>query len=215
MSSISNTNKLQELVEHKSYLFIQQVKEWGEILTNFETRNKYSIMDQNQVVIGYAAESSPGLFSFIVRQILRRHRPMKVQCFDNDRKVIMHLDRPFYFFFSDLTIMTEGHQVLGHVRRRFSLFYKKYDLCDEADVVFATVQAPFWNIWTFPILDMADREIGVITKKWGGLLKELFTDADRFGVQLPESFSWQKKAVVFGAALSIDMDYFDDNQSRN
>ena len=62
--------------------------------------------------------------------------------------------------------------------------------------------------------DKGDREIGTISKNWGGLLKEMFTDADRFHVSFGNQ-TWQEKAVIFSAGISIDMDFFDDNQRNN
>lgn len=203
---------LRQLVENRSHLFIQQVKEWAEIIVNFETRNKYQILDENKFAIGVAAETNNGFLAFIGRQILRTHRPMSVSCFDQQNKLLLTLKRPFFFFFSDLEVLTPTGSLLGRVRRRFGILYKKYDLVDQQDQVFATIRAPLWNLWTFPILDHRDLEVGVITKKWGGLLKEFFTDADLFGIQLPREFSSEKKVIAFAAALSIDMDFFDDNQ---
>lgn len=205
---------IRQLVENRSYLFIQQVKEWAEILIDFESRNKYQILDENQAALGFAAESDSGFLSFIGRQILRTHRSMNVSCFDQNNQLMLKLKRPFFFFFSDLEVTTASGQFLGSVHRRFGIIYKKYDLLDEKGQLFATIKAPLWNLWTFPILNERGHEVGVITKKWGGLLKEFFTDADRFGIQLPQEFAWEKRVVSFAAALSIDMDFFDDNQSR-
>ena len=32
-----------------------------------------------------------------------------------------------------------------------------------------------WKGWNFQLLDNEGRELGVVTKKWGGIGKELFT----------------------------------------
>ncbi len=55
--------------------------------------------------------------------------------------------------------------------------------------------------------------MGVISKKWGGALKEFFTDADKFQVQMPATLTIQQKAVVFGAATSVDLDFFEQNSN--
>jgi hypothetical protein len=208
------SEKLKRLVEKNSEIFIQQIKEWTEILINFETRNKYRLFNRDNDELGFAAESNKGILGFLARQFLRTHRPLNIDCFDGQNNVMLNLSRPFFFFFSDLTVKTGEGEVLGHIHRRFGIIYKKYDLCDAEGKAFAFVKAPIWRLWTFPILDISEREIGVITKKWGGLLKEFFTDADRFGVQLPQEFTWQQKVIAFSAALSIDMDFFDDNHNN-
>ena len=60
------------------------------------------------------------------------------------------------------------------------------------------------------------RQIATISKKWGGLLKEYISDADKFGVSFEaQNLTTAQKAVIFGAALAIDFDYFENNQGRN
>ena len=102
---------------------------------------------------------------------------------------------------------------LGSVHRRFALLSKKYDLQDQNGAVFASVKSPIWRIWKFPILDAVGAEKGCISKKWGGLLKEAFTDADCFLVDYGQGmWSDNQKAVILATAISIDFDFFEDNQ---
>ena len=44
---------------------------------------------------------------------------------------------------------------------------------------------------------------GHITKQWSGLGKELFTDADNFGVTFPRDLDVTVKAVIMGACFLI------------
>ena len=71
-----------------------------------------------------------------------------------------------------------------------------------------------WRIWSFNILDKLGNDAGKIGKKWGGLLKEVFTDSDRFGLDLSKG-DWtnEQKAIIFFAGLSIDLDFFEENSS--
>lgn len=205
--------ELRQLMEQTTEVFIQQVKEWGEILLGFETGNKYELLDGKGERLGYMAEDGGGILKFFVRQILRSHRPLEVKVWDNEGRELLSLKRPFFFFFSSLEVRSEG-KILGVVERRFGILYKKYDLEDARGNVFAFVRAPIWRLWTFPILDKQDRGIGMIKKNWGGMLKEIFTDADKFGVQLPD-LEAEKKAVSLAAAITVDLDWFEDNHQRN
>jgi len=183
------------------------------ILINFEGKNKYRLTNRLGDQIGFAYESSHSFFRFITRQICGSHRPMEITCLDEQQKEMMVMKRPFFFFFSDMEVMSHG-LTIGSIHRRFGIIYKKYILRDARGNAFAYIQSPLWRLWTFNIFNLAGHEIGVITKKWGGALKEIFTDADRFGVQLPVSLNDKQKAVVFAAALAIDMDFFDNNNRR-
>jgi uncharacterized protein YxjI len=48
-------------------------------------------------------------------------------------------------------------------------------------------------------------EMGKVSKKWGGVGRELFTSADTYGVQInPEVADKRAKMLILGAALAID-----------
>jgi uncharacterized protein YxjI len=211
---MSDDIRTSQFFEPHDQLLIQQVKEWGEIITNFETRNKYQILSPSGSELGFMAEQGKGLGATLVRMFLRTHRPMKVTVWCRERKELLSLERPFFWFFSDLIVRDGTGKVLGHVYRKFGIIHKKYDLCNDRGQIFSRVNTPIWRLWTFKILDSGGREIGTVSKNWGGLLKEIFTDADRFQVSF-KGRTWLEKAVIFSAAISIDMDFFDDNQRNN
>lgn len=47
------------------------------------------------------------------------------------------------------------------------------------------------------------RGVGRISKQWSGLLKEVFTDTDNFGIQFPMDLDVKVKAVLLGACFLI------------
>ena len=100
---------------------------------------------------------------------------------------------------------------IGGAHRRFGILYRKYDLRDAHGRTFARVESPIWRIWTFFVKAEDGRE-ATIGKKWGGLLREVFADADTFGVDFSRA-TWTpaERAVIFAAAVSIDFDFFENN----
>jgi uncharacterized protein YxjI len=194
---------------------IQQVKEWAEIIVDFETSNKYEVLDDSGNKKGFVAEKGSGFMKMLSRQFFRSHRPLEVDIFDGSKQAIMLLQRKFFWFFSDLFVTDGEGNALGSVHRKFGILYKKYDLMDKAGNQIATIKSPLWRLWTFPVLDKSEKQIGVITKKWGGILKEAFTDADKYRVEFPSSWSYENKAVLLAASISIDFDFFEDNQRNN
>lgn len=48
-----------------------------------------------------------------------------------------------------------------------------------------------------------DKPIGRISKQWSGVLKEVFTDTDNFGIQFPLDMDVKMKAVLLGACFLI------------
>lgn len=50
---------------------------------------------------------------------------------------------------------------------------------------------------------MNGTEIGKIAKKWSGLAREYFTDADFFGIDFPMDLDVKLKATLIGACMLI------------
>lgn len=203
---------LDQFFNNLSQAFVHQSREWGEIITGFETRNKYKVLDESGIEIGFVAEQRKGLLGTLLRFMLRSHRPMHIKVWDKNRAELLDIERPFHWFFSDMTVSSNNRSI-GHIRQRFGIIYKKYDVADVNGKIFARVRAPFWRLWTFPIYDLRDKEVGVITKKWGGFLREIFTDEDKFRVDFAK-FTALERAVIFATAITIDLDYFEENHSN-
>ena len=204
---------LKALLNSDDTLFVRQEKEWLQILTDFEMRNKYTMMTSAQEQIGFVVEKSLGFLSVILRLILRSHRPLEVYIMDRDTNILMYFTRPFFWFFSLLTVKDVQGRTLGSVQRRFSIFYKTYDLLDEHGVPFARIQSNLLRLWSFPLL-VNGIEKGGVFKKWGGVLKEMFTRADTFHIDF-SAHPWtdEQRAIILSSAISIDFDFFE--QSRN
>lgn len=111
------------------------------------------------------------------------------------------------------TVLGVSATRIGRVRRRFGILHKKYDLVDETGQTFARIKSPAWRLWTFPVTDTLGVNQALITKQWGGALREMFSDADTFMIDFTGG-RWDEgqRAIIFAAALSIDFDFFEKNQ---
>ena len=208
-------NLLASFFGSHDYLFIRQAKEWLEIFTGLEGANKYEVLTKGGQRVGLITEESGFFWRLITRWVLKSRRPMKVSIMDDSGKVLLKLKRPFYFFFSDLKIMDGEDNERGYVNQRFSIINKKYTIKNAKDEKVFTIKSPFWRIWTFKVKNKAGDEAGRISKKWGGFLREFFTDADQFGVEFKNAETLENKVLLFSAAVSIDLDYFEENQPNN
>jgi hypothetical protein len=200
--------ELLSILEHPQ-LFVQQRKEWVEIVVDFETRNKYAILDAAKNQIGFIAERSGRFLDVLKRMFLRSHRPFVVEVLDQAGTRILHLSRSFFWFFSDLEVTSEEGERYGSLHRRFGILHKIYDLRDEHGQVFGRIESPIWRLWTFPVVGTR----AAISKKWGGALREVFTDADTYLIDYADQ-DWTpaQRAVILAAAVSIDFDFFENNQ---
>ena len=55
------------------------------------------------------------------------------------------------------------------------------------------------------VLDPAEREIGKISKKWNGVMKTMFSTADKYFVSAEHGISREQKILVLGTALIYEM----------
>ena len=129
------------------------------------------------------------------------------------REVALTLSRRFSFFFSTVRVESGQGRPLGHIRRRFGLLWRVYDLEDERGRVVARIKSPIWRLWTFPVLDAHGQTMGQISKKWAGFAQEYFTDADNFQIDFGKhAWTAQERALVLASAVLIDFDWFENNQ---
>jgi hypothetical protein len=187
-------------------LIVSQKKEWGEILTGFETKNKYAVSDVSGNSIYLAAEE-PG--STLLRLFLKALRPFTIAVMTHDGRPVLRIRRPFRFYFHQAEVLDSQGQSLGIIQRQFSILRRIYTVSDSSGAEVFQLFGPLLHPWTFHIRKR-DVEYGKITKKWSGLLKESFTDADNFGVTFPAEWDVRLKALFLGAVFLIDFVHFED-----
>lgn len=190
-------------------LAVRQQVEWVEVLADFETKNRYVVSDADGRELFYAAEHS-GLLGRIALQSLR---PFTIDVLDEQGRLVLRLRRPFRFHFHQVQVSDAEGRLLGTVVRRFSVFRRRYSVLDDSGVEIMQLFGPVLHPWTFRILSDGS-EVGRIRKKWSGLGKEAFTDADNFAVELPAEMDPKVKAVLLGAVFLIDFVHF-EKSTRN
>jgi hypothetical protein len=193
-----------------SGLVVRQLKEWGEILTGFETKNKYAISDVSGQRLYLAAEEAG---SMLLRWFLKALRPFTVAVFTEDGREVLRVVRPFRFYFHRAEVVGSQGQSLGVIERRFSVLRRVYSVLDPSGQETYQLFGPILHPWTFEIRKDGI-EVGKITKKWSGLWKEGFTDADNFGVLFPADGGVGSKALLLGAVFLIDFVHF-ENKGNN
>lgn len=184
---------------------VSQQKEWGEILTGFETKNRYVISDTSGKMLYLAAEEAG---STLIRWFLKALRPFTIVVLTEDSQVVLRVMRPFRFYFHQAEVVDSQGQSLGVINRRFSLLRRIYSVIDNSGEEAFQLFGPILHPWTFQIRKNGV-EYGKITKKWSGLVKEGFTDADNFGVMFPVEWNAKLKALFLGAVFLIDFVHFE------
>lgn len=207
-------NTIEDFVNSSNQFMIKQKKEWLEILSGFETKNTYFVYNANDDHIGIISEIGGGILNILSRLFLRSHRPFKFKITNKEGVELLRVKRSFFWFFSDLYVRFRGKK-FGSIHRRFSIIHKTYSILDQGGREIFQIKSPIWRLWTFPINDKRGRKVGVITKRWQGLIKEVFTDADAFYIDLASSqLTQEEKVLIFVSGITIDFDFFEENQGR-
>lgn len=193
-----------------SGLVVSQQKEWGEILTGFETKNRYAISDVSGSRLYLAAEEAG---STLLRWFLKALRPFTIAVLTENGQVILRVIRPFRFYFHRADVVDSQGQTIGVIERRFSVLRRIYSVLDSSGEEVFRLFGPILHPWTFQIKNDGI-EYGKITKKWSGLLKEGFTDADNFGVMFPAEWDVKLKALFLGAVFLIDFVHFENKGNK-
>ncbi len=188
-------------------VIISQQKEWGEILTGFEVKNRYVIRDSGGADLYLAAEQGG---SFLGRQFLKNARPFTIHVLEPDGTAVLRVQRPFRFIFHEATVFDASGAVLGTVKRRWSWIRRVFDVLDADGAKVFELFGPILHPWTFQIR-VDGQSIGKITKKWSGMLKEAFTKADNFGVTFPRDLDPRAKVILLGAVFLVDFMYFENS----
>ncbi|XP_019789879.1 phospholipid scramblase 1 isoform X2 [Tursiops truncatus] len=149
-------------------LLIHQQIELLEVLTGFETCNKYEIKNSLGQRIYFAAEDT----DCCTRNCCGPSRPFTMRILDNMGREVITLDRP-----------------LRCTSCCFPCCLQEIKSLDDKYAV------------------------GKISKQWTGLVRELFTDVDNFGIQFPLDLDVKMKAVMLGACFLIDFMFFE--RTRN
>lgn len=194
-----------EKLESVDTLVISQEKNWTEITTGFEARNKYNILDSSGSLMYLAAEWKG---SFWTRIILQSIRPFTIYIMAPDGSRVLILQRKFRFYFHKLGIFDVDWNPLGTVQRRFSFLRRHYSVLGKSGHELFHLFGPILHPWTF-IIRIPGQEIGKITKKWSGFFKESFTNADNFGVTFPVDMDVTWKSLLLGAVFLIDFVHFE------
>lgn len=204
-------------------LIIKQQMEILEAFTGFETANKYKILNSLGQDVFYAKEDT----DCCTRQCCGPGRPFEMNILNNQMQEVMHLVRPlrcqaccFPCCLQELEVHSPPGTVIGTVEQEWSIFYPKFVIKDESGEPILRITGPFCGCECCSDVDFiltsvaTDQEIGKISKQWSGLGKEVFTDADNFGINFPLDLDVKVKATLLGATFLIDFMYF-EKQDQN
>ncbi len=190
-------------------LTVRQRRKWLEVIFSFELANRYQVYDEDQRAVLEVKEIGTSFLSLLARLFLGPMRAFQAEITELESgQLVMRLHRRFRFIFQQLDVYGADGAQLGSVVKRWSWFRRIYEIKDPSGAVLAVLFGPFFKPWTFEIRS-GEQVLGSIKKRWSGLGRELFTDADNFGVILSGIPDPLLRALAFAATVLVDVVHFE------
>ena len=170
----------------------------------------YDILDpETGAVIGHAAEEPSG-WALVARLFLEKaYLPTRVNVYDREAAgPVLTLSKASGFFGQQVEVEVDsGGERLGMFQSKLCTVGGGFYVYDAAGGRVAEVKGD-WGGWNFQYLTEGGDEIGVVTKQWAGLGRELFTCADTYMVDVTAPDAGPNAAaLLLAAGLSIDLVY--------
>jgi len=106
---------------------------------------------------------------------------------------------------SKIVVKDSNGMVIGKINQKFKFFKPTFKIFNTSDILVAQITGD-WKAWNFVIKDANEVQIGAITKKWAGAMKEIFTTADKYNVSIDANYSNRtNKIAILSSAITIDM----------
>lgn len=190
-------------------LTVKQRRSWLEALTGFEQANRYTVLGNGMGAAFVVQEQSAGFVEMLTRLFLGPWRPFESYVEDTRRGTIaMKLRRPFRWFLPVLEVCDPDGNLLARIERRWTWLATRYEIFDASDALIGEIHGPMFRPWTFEVMSNGTR-VALVQKKWSGLLKEAFTDADNFEVTFDPGAPPKWKPLALACAVLIDVAHFE------
>ena len=185
-----------------------------------EQANSYQLLSMGTGLSMYAQESS----DWCSRCCCGPCRSFDMDLLDHLGNSMIRIERPlrciaccFPCCLQKLSVYAEGRYI-GSINQRWFIVYPAFNIRDHSDNKIYKIEGPLCKIAccggdvTFKVMDPSgNNQLGEITKKWSGILREGFTDADNFIAVFPQNAPLNHKILILGAVFLIDFMYFEQS----
>ncbi|KAH8415635.1 hypothetical protein KR222_006957 [Zaprionus bogoriensis] len=221
-SGIPNCPRGLEYLTTIDQLLVKQKVELLEAFTGFETNNKFSIKNALGQKVYYAVEDT----DCCTRNMCGPSRPFDMKVFDNYQQEVIHMYRPlacssccFPCCLQTMEVSAPPGNRIGSIEQEWSICSPSFRILNHVGDTVLRIEGPFCTFSLcgdveFNVVSLTGEKVGKISKQWSGLAREIFTDADFFGITFPLDLDVRMKAVLLGATFLIDAMFFEKSGNR-
>ncbi len=170
----------------------------------FKFANAYKVYDEFGE-IGLIQQKLTTGQKFLRLLLKKAMLPFHLEITDLNGDVLVTIQRGWTFWMSKIILTDSKGDLLGKINQKFAILKPTFKIFDDTDTEIASITGD-WKGWNFKIIDNNAAQIGTISKKWNGIMKEAFTTADKYVVDIvPEYAEDKKKMAIVSCAITIDM----------
>jgi uncharacterized protein YxjI len=175
---------------------------------------KYDILDpQTKAKIGEAREEINGFVKFLRLLIDKKLMPTTIAVYETpdaqSRRRLFSIKRGVALFRPKVHISDASGASLGYLQSKLLSIGGAFRVFTADGTEVALVKGD-WKGWNFRFLS-GDTELGVVTKQWAGLGKELFTTADNYIISVHGSQDTTMSTLLLAAGLAVDTVFKEKN----
>ncbi|XP_071400379.1 phospholipid scramblase 2-like [Centroberyx affinis] len=199
-------------------ILIHQKVELLEAFIGFETNNQYEIKNSLGQKIYKAKEKN----DCCTRNCCGSLRSFDMKIKDTMDREVIRLIRPFRCVscwcpccLQEMEVQAPPGTTIGYVKQDWHPCLPRFSIQGANKETLMKLEGPCFACNCCGDVNFelkgkdSDKPIGRISKQWSGLLKEVFTDTDNFGIQFPLDMDVKMKAVLMGACFLIDFMFFE------
>jgi uncharacterized protein YxjI len=170
-----------------------------------ETVSEFGVFDQHGQPLGAVVEVGQSLFRKAVRLFTKYDQFLahRFEVRDTGGSVVLKVTRPAKMVRSRFLVTRADDTPIGEIAQE-NVFGKIRFSFTAGGQPIGQLRAENWRAWNFSITDAAGTEVARVTKTFAGPLKEAFTTADNYVVEVYDYLSDPLASMVVAAALTVD-----------
>jgi uncharacterized protein YxjI len=171
-----------------------------------ELSNEYGVFDEQGQQIATFREEGQSVWRKALRLLTKFDSLLThtYSLYDASGTKVLGLVRPGTVWKSKVEVTDGIGAPAGHLVQENVIGKIRFRMESADGQAVGYVNAENWRAWNFQIVDAAGAEIGRVTKKWGGVAREMFTTADNYLVEISPGLDGSLRLLALASGVGID-----------
>ncbi len=166
----------------------------------FEVNAEYVVHDRSGRQVGSIREVGQSLAK---KAMSHDNRTRRFLVLDQNGNELVSLTRPTVWLKAKMVVRGPSGREVGQIARAIAFDYSRFKLEANGRTI-GVIRGENGRQSDFSIQDASGAEVGRITRTYAGVLKEVFTKADSYVVEIHRPLEEPLRTLVMAAALAVD-----------